>query len=588
MDTLKDNQFILRIPPPRRSRQRGWDYERSDLEEISIPPSPRLEINLSVARSAPILRLSEGGLIIGELYHRNGKRVRNRLDLPPRLCPDQLRRHVLDSFWGSYILIQVDHTDPGTIDVTRDPSGEIPCFYSFKGEEGFITSDVTLAEDLGIYTRNVDWNFISHTLNYTHAKTLRTGLVGIRELLPGFRIRLGESGPTTTQEWSPWDFVGRSRRYRDPDEAANDLRKTIITVVESLAETDNSILLELSGGLDSSVVAAALLNSKARIVCGTLVTPTPGADERRYAGAVSRMLGAELIAQEVQVPDARFDFKIPRNAVTPRIWALQYAVNGIMASLAETHGVRGLYSGAGGDSVFGYIRNASPAVDSLRENGLSGALSTVLDLANVHGCTAWKAGRLAAKKLLTEPGGPYQADTTYLLDQHVNVELEPHPWFNAPPGAHIGDRDRIFGLAGNQLFRDGVARGANRTYRMPLLSQPAMEACLRIPSWMWFMGGENRAIARKAFHDVLPPQVRSRRSKGSFITYSGTIYHANKDKIREFLIDGELSKRGFADELALRETFQSELTPQNTELMRIFDLCMIENWIRNQIAFGAG
>src|SRR3546814_5960667 len=104
----------------------------------------------------------------------------------------------------------------------------------------------------------------------------------------------------------------------------------------------------------------------------------------------------------------------------------------------------------------------------------------------------------------------FKADTTFLVPL-MSVDPPPrHPWLTAPADALIGDRERIVDLAGTQVFRDIAFRGTKRTLRLPLLSQPVMEACLKAPAWMWIAGGENRAVARTAFANVLPRDILER------------------------------------------------------------------------------
>lgn len=160
--------------------------------------------------------------------------------------------------------------------------------------------------------------------------------------------------------------------------------------------------------------------------------------------------------------------------------------------------------------------------------------------------------------------------------------LEPHPWFVAPDGALPGDRERIFDLAGTQVFRDGLARGTKWPLRMPLLSQPVVEACLKVPSWMWIAGGRNRAVARDAFADVLPADILYRRSKGTFMNYSGAVYRRNRSRLREYLLTGRLEGHGLLDGDALRRFFDRDLGTREDTFMRIFDLCAAENWVRHQ------
>jgi len=116
---------------------------------------------------------------------------------------------------------------------------------------------------------------------------------------------------------------------------------------------------------------------------------------------------------------------------------------------------------------------------------------------------------------------------------------------------------------------------------MPLLSQPVVESCLRIPTWMWISGGRNRAVARSAFADILPLEVLNRRSKGTFMNYLGEVFQRNKPQIQEFLLSGRLGERGLLDLTAIRSFMESDLPLHGYVFTRIFDLCRVENWVRH-------
>lgn len=206
--------------------------------------------------------------------------------------------------------------------------------------------------------------------------------------------------------------------------------------------------------------------------------------------------------------------------------------------------------------------------------------SAIWDLSALHQCTFWRAGRLTLKKLPRSPKAPSKVDHTFLPSGMGAGARDSHPWYRAPSGALPGDCERIADLASNQLFREGTPRSSARRVRMPLLSQPVMEACLTIPSWMWIAEGQNRAVARTAFADLLPRQVLNRRSKGTFMNYVAGVYRRNSEHMRRFLLEGQLESRGLLDSDAVIRHFNRVLPPRDRSFMRIFDLCMIENWVR--------
>lgn len=172
--------------------------------------------------------------------------------------------------------------------------------------------------------------------------------------------------------------------------------------------------------------------------------------------------------------------------------------------------------------------------------------------------------------------------TSFLAASGPRPTPEPHPWFNAPANALPGDRERIFDLAGNQLFQGQAPRGGARPMRFPLLAQPVMEARLRAPSWMWITDGRNRALARDAFADCLPAEVLNRRSKATYMSYLGAIYARNRHQIGEFLLSGRLHAHGLLDGPAITAFLAMPLAPRDQTFLRMFDLCMVENWVGQQ------
>nr|AOH37238.1 hypothetical protein BGP89_13510 [Luteimonas sp. JM171] len=445
-----------------------------------------------------------------------------------------------------------------------------------------MVSDISLATDAGLYTKQIDWDFIRNTLAYPHLKTGHTGLAGIHELLPGQALQLSLGSSMTRDVWTPWDFVSASKRYNDRRDALRAVREAVRSTVRAWADTDGSILLELSGGLDSSIVAAALMGSRADITCCNLVTPVPGADERLYAEQMAASLKSELHVQELSIDGAEFSFEPPPHAVTPSTWLLQHASNEAKEWIGQQVGARSYYSGGGGDTVFCFTKSAAPVVDAFNSRSFVCALRTIRNLAELHQCTVWKVTRLAARKLLGPAKPPRTPDHAFLSFKSDLEIAALHPWFSAPPAALPGDMERIFDLAGNQVFRDGIGRSSHRAFRMPLLSQPVMETCLKVPSWMWFANGRDRSIAREAFADRLPADIFHRRSKGTFMNYTGAVYRRNMHRMRDYLVNGRLAKHGLLDTDSLRKFLGSNPDTHGDSFMRIFDLCEVENWIRYQ------
>ncbi|WP_337244685.1 asparagine synthase C-terminal domain-containing protein [Luteimonas sp. gir] len=536
-------------------------------------------MTLFVGEETPALPVP-AGVVVGHVFSRDGAQLEANT-FASTAGPRTLDDHLLTQCWGEYLLIRRAAPPAQGVTLLREPSGGVPCFY-FSGERvTVVTSDVSLASSLGLYRRQIDWNVIAWLLAYTHVNTAETPLDGVKELLPGCALTLHDRTATVVPAWSPWRFAQAPHRHHSPERAASAIGTAVRTVVETWARIDKAVLMELSGGLDSSIVAACLKGDSANVTCSTLVTPVPGADERRYAQPVADMLGTQLHTTMLDIDEVSIDFDLPVQTARPRVSVLQQAANTAMTAVATSQGANSFFSGGGGDTVFCYSSGAVPAADAFKERGVRAGVRAIRDLSALHDCTYWKAGRLTLKKLARGARTPCKPNPMFLDASAVSPSPPVHPWFARPNGALPGDLERIAELAGTQVFREGAPRGATRWLRLPLLSQPVVEACLQAPTWMWIAGGRNRALARDAFADRLPRAVLERRSKGTFVSYSGAIYQRKRREMRAYLMEGHLRRQGLLDARVLEAFFATNLHPRDTAFMRIFDLCMVENWLRH-------
>jgi asparagine synthase (glutamine-hydrolysing) len=98
----------------------------------------------------------------------------------------------------------------------------------------------------------------------------------------------------------------------------------------------------------------------------------------------------------------------------------------------------------------------------------------------------------------------------------------------------------------------------------PLQSQPLMELCLKIPSYVLQKGGRQRALARDAFGDVLPNAIAGREDKGETEWFVREFIRRNELPIREAVLDGALVRERIVIRSEL-EPFLMKRQPMRTE-----------------------
>ncbi|MGX5711726.1 asparagine synthase-related protein [Sphingopyxis terrae subsp. ummariensis] len=480
------------------------------------------------------------------------------------------------NLWGNYILVWRD-ADGGT-NFLRSPVTGPPLYQRAGGAGGrsCAFTDIGLARALGFRLDRPDPRVIDASLRFPLLRCSATEIEGVTEILPGEIARFGEAG-ARTGSWSPWDHV--SRPPRQP--SAQELHALVHRVVAAWSDRFDRVQLELSGGLDSSIVAACLAARGAPWRALTLVTAGPDGDERLFARAVAELTGVRLA--ELMLPaepgDPLAPVRLPR--ARPAGFGLLGSNDVELLAAANDFGADAIFSGTGGDNVFGYQTSIAPALDALRFAGPRAAVGAAADLAQITGDNLWNALRMLARRLLV-PARLWPVDTS-LLSQRYAAAAPDHPWMKGARRAPPGQRAYAMGLAIILPFLDSHDRGFAIPKIAPLLSQPLVEYGLGIQSWRWGEGGQDRALARRAFRAELPASVVARRSKGRILSLFLPAFEANRGRLRDFLLGGWLAGEGVIDRDAVDALLTGRARASSEDMIRILRFTDVERWVRSVI-----
>jgi len=379
-------------------------------------------------------------------------------------------------------------------------------------------------------------------------------------------------------KWSPWRFARIDREIRDRDEAERFVREAVDIAVDGWSRVMSPTVLELSGGLDSSIIAVCLdRGTPGRLV--TFVTPTAEGDERTYARAIAESVGRELL--ERPAAGATVDIGRTRAGLHPRpaSQALLQPIEDVFAMIGGQFGAQSFISGLGGDNVFCALSTAGPAADALLAFGPGRrAMTAFLELCRRHNATVWAGAKAVGKKALTSRSRLLPRSVSGFLTSAETVPPD-HPWAADADCARPGKRDHVASILVAQGYLDRYDHARVAPVLFPLLAQPVLEACLRVPTWMVNQGGRNRAVARDAFADRLPAIVRDRQTKGGLNAFMGEAFEQNRAQFAERLCRGWLASAGIVDAAAVSR-FLEDPKPAGEEMTRLFYLADIESWAR--------
>ncbi|HEX7791262.1 MAG TPA: asparagine synthase-related protein, partial [Afipia sp.] len=369
--------------------------------DYSGPARPQLLAsgNLCVWAREPFIAVDARTVIIGHLFTRArpSRRVTNLQAIGSEKLLADRGRVLLTQYWGGYVMVH--ECADGRIMVLRDPSGILPCYVRCDDMGVTVAGDVADLAAPG--PGRVDYPEVVRLLASGDARGRRTCIAGVDELIAGECLVVGPRDIRTDIWWTPWDHVAPIKNMAATEVPAR-LRETISDCVGAWAECFPSILLGVSGGLDSSIVAAAAAPRASRLTCLTLFGPDPDGDERRYARTLTGALGLDLREMPRQIKDV----DVARAPSPHHPWPVapigKLTNDAIHGRIAQGLVIDAHFSGNGGDGIFCSTRSAVPFLDRYLAEGPSiGLADTLRDICVVTGADrmtvlrhAWNRYRL--------------------------------------------------------------------------------------------------------------------------------------------------------------------------------------------------
>ncbi|WP_375208127.1 asparagine synthase-related protein [Hyphococcus sp.] len=522
-------------------------------------------------------------LLLGEVFPRDGAKTA-LVSFSATAERDAVRSNgaaLSQDYWGAYLAF-IARADSKELSVFRDPSGSMGCFSASVHGLHCLFSDVEIALELGLAGPRVDWDMLARRIAYPISRDDRTCLDDVTIVLPGERRCFSGGEASASSLWDPWGFASPEKRIEDDRAAARMLAAEIDACVAAWAAKSPRPLMELSGGLDSSIIAASLAKCGAGFECVNLYSTAPGGDERRYAQAVAARAGAPL--RTVVMDGARADLRrvAAIRSPNPDGNLLHELIDEALIGACESAGADAFFSGGGGDNIFCHVSTASPAADRLLSGtGLGAFAQSVRDISALNDCSLWIAARYAVRKAMRARIAHQPCNDLFLSREALGSPPPLHPWFQGPPDALPGKREHVASVAFALWNADTTERSRVAPMRYPLMSQPVAELALRIPAWMWVRGGRDRAVARAAFGTALPDIVVNRRTKGDLTGFMTELYRCQRPLLQEILLDGALAKARIIDRVSVERRLSSEAFPRQRECGTLLALAKTDVWAQS-------
>ena len=514
-----------------------------------------------------------GGVVLGKLFDRpsDPEAIPGNAELDvgeARRVITSAGRHLVDHYWGSWVAFFQDGNKKY---ILVDPIGTFCCFGThYRGVEIYFTYMPDVA-DCEFLSFSIDWLPVAKFLRYAIEKT-QTGLKEVIKVLPGQCLAISPWTTEKTFYWNPQE-IAQTDVIEDVAEAEAALRRVLLTTVAALAAPYDRVFHQI-GGLDSSILLACLkeVPTPLDVTCVNMFHKTPGGDERYFVRKAAAHVGVPLIEYAESTANLNFPAlqDVPLTTM-PIYYAQQIEFEKDMSRLSRENSIQATFSGLGGDEILYATNSSYGAIDYLKLHGLRPPLARLaMEAARIQNQSVWsilpkimRDGFGGRQWNFYEESDLQKVHTTTLLNDEIQALIKPndsiHPWIRKTGKVPPGKFDHI--LPYTKGHYDQECKTPPTEYRhmlYPLLSQPVIELCFRIPSWVMTTDGKSRGLVRKAFQHHLPAEVVWRASKITANVHADTLIHQNIGFFRECLLGGVLASEKIVNRESLEKTLSMD------------------------------
>jgi asparagine synthase (glutamine-hydrolysing) len=509
-------------------------------------------------------------------------------------------RLLISDYWGDYVALLFDDHTPRTVRIIKDPTGDLPCF--FTTWQGVFVA-FSLLEDcinLDLVRFSVNWDYVAYRVGGGYHDSEHDSLNEVSQVHRGECLQIDIDSAnrlTRTLYWIPGPFTDSADAIEDWRVAATNLRATVRAVTHTLASCHSGILLRLSGGLDSSIIASCLADAPTRPIVTAFTSFVPGGNsgELRWAHlAAQRAAIADHIERPIEKAGIRLDGILRTRPFVSAVSLLAYLQSHLIdCRAARSRGHSAVFTGDGGDSTFGSEALSWTVDDYLRCRGLSlGVLPLAANVALCRDRLLWTVLAGALRRWCFGTRMRDFRDTLVGAATLVSKETReaafkaqsyPHPWFSQLDHVPWSTIWRMGNLLSTPSLYDPFSDPTEvHPLRIaPLYSQPVIELALRIPLYVHFLDGHDRGLARRAFANNIPDEIGRRRWKDRSPGITEEVTLLNRNFIRDTLVGGTLVKAGFLDKGAIETTLRGDSTNDQFFAAEFYTYLDLEMWLRH-------
>ena len=500
----------------------------------------------------------------------------------------------------------------------RDRIGEKPLYYGWQKNTFFFGSELKSFKPHSAFNAEISRDAIALFLRHNYIPSPYSIYKGISKLQPGnlLIVSIAYPKPKIISYWSASNAVisGVKNQFTgSPDEAVSYLENLTMDSVKQQMASDVPLGAFLSGGVDSSVIVAAMQSQSLRpIKTFTIGFNEEKYNEATYAKEVANHLGTEHTELYVTHDDAlNIIPKLPTLYCEPFSDSSQIPTF-LVSQLAKKHVTVSL-SGDGGDELFcGYNRYQMtnnlwkklsifhPRLRTLLAKSIvlfspkdwdyiAKYVPKLKNFNNIGDKLHKGAGVLDSNSinelylgLVSHNRNPSNlvinsiepktllTDSSSYLDQLNDVQK-------------MMALDLVTYLPDDILVKvDRASMGVSLESRVPFLDHRIVEFSWKLPMSMKINNGSSKWVLRQMLYKYVPKELIERPKMGFGIPIDNWLRGPLRDWAENLLDENRLRKEGYFHPKPIREMWAAHLSGHRNMQYSLWNILMFQAWLEQE------
>ena len=599
-----------------RMRHRGPDSEGLWTNETAALGMRRLSIIDLQTGEQPVYSEDKRIVVVmnGELY--NFKEVRKDLERRGHRFETNTDTEILPHLYEEYGEAMLEHINgmfafalwdenKKKLLIARDRFGEKPLYYGvFDNKLIFASEPKVLLENEAVEPQ-LNLQAIRSFLSFDYVPAPASIYKNIYKL-PAAHVLILENGEVKTRRYWNLEFNKNSVKPT-VDEAARGLREILSDAVKMRLVADVPLGILLSGGVDSSTVAAfAARHSVEKIKTFSIGFDEDSFDESKYARQVAAHLGTEHYEEKLSVERAAdliseigtwLDEPLSDASLIPTLLLSKFVKKHVTVALG----------GDGGDELFaGYpmyfahrVAGFYNAIPQFLRGGLIEPFVNRLPVSNKNLSFDYKAKRFVAaanRDAVTRHHswfGSFSSDAQNdLLSRDVLAATSADIYRDAKDLLEITNAsteiermqflDVNFYLAEDILTKvDRASMAVSLEVRAPFLDPRVAQFAAALPLEYKLKGSQGKYILKKAVEKILPKNILHRPKKGFGVPVAAWLKGSLNPLMHELLDAKRLKNQGFFNEKFVQRLIREHETNVASHHKQLWTLLVFQLWFDN-------